>query len=173
MRCSCGEASSLISPLGNIARRMAASERAKIGERSGALGEERKFRGSSRLKRLAHSHAAVSDQRGDVEQFRRREHRCQALPMRASHGSGSASEPKPSPQPARKIGDGFADQLEFGLERGCVLLRCEGIDRAAAGGARRQLADDFLQAVEFEKFSAGRGKWTSRRPCRALSQPRF
>ena len=127
-------------------------QRTEIGERRGALRKARILR-SVALECLPHR-VRIFRERSDIQEFRGHEHRpghSHSREPRVRIGQRAESKLRAHAQ----IGDGLANQFEFGFERGYILARLQRLDGAPAGHTRGRAADDFLQPVEFENLFCG------------------
>ena len=150
MRLSCGEASSLISPLGSIARRMAVEQdggnRRSAAARSASRGN---FAASPLNVCRTPWRFPSAKQRPAVPRSKARSgHR---EPPKPALGIGERAESELGA--GAQISDCFADQRKFrSQERSTSVGDSSASSCAPSRGARGKAADDFFQLVEFEKL---------------------
>jgi len=157
IRLNSGEASSLISPLGNTARRTTAA-RAKIGNRAARAERRGNFPAATadcRERSRAGNRAAT--QRCQPASLRRASSAAQGPTLAIRVPRAIAPGQQASRNPYRPLGlesDGFCNQCECGIERGAI-VRNASASIARRPGAHVVWRRNNSRSVEFKNIFSG------------------
>src|SRR6185437_6187568 len=159
MRLSAGEALSLISPLGRMARRISAARERKSASAAARSARRGYFAvASSRSVCFRLVDVSISDAASRISATERDD---AGLARRASQSAGSARPPKPSSAPERRYA--MASRIRSNA------ARSESVNRAMARGTRGVPREDFAEAAKFEEFFGGAAhQFKMREPARGV-----
>ncbi len=167
MRLSAGEALSLISPLGRMARRISAARERKSASAAARSARRGYFAvASSRSVCFRLVDVSISDAASRISASRKRRRRL----GEAREPVGGVGETAEAELRARaEIRDGFANQVECRAQRIRVRARSESVNRAMARRTRGVPREDFAEAAKFEEFFGGAAhQFKMREPARGV-----